>query len=61
MRLGKKKQSAAYAAIHTAIMDVRIVLNREGLSDAHDAKIAQLQHTIWRGVVQALDIRERDQ
>ena len=60
MRLGKKKQDAAYAAIHAAILDVRIVLNRDGLSDAHDVKIAQLEHAIWRGIVEALDICTRD-
>lgn len=60
MRLGKKKQEAAYRAIRDAIMDVRIALNRDGLSDKHDAKIAQVETTIWRGIVKALDICERD-
>ena len=60
MRLGKKKQDAAYDAIHEAIMAVRIELNRDGLSAGHDTKIAQMETTIWRGLVKALDICERD-
>lgn len=60
MRLGKKKQAAVYKAIHDAVMAARIVLNLEGVSAAQDREIAQLETTIWRGIVTALDICEQD-
>ena len=32
---GKKKRTAAYAAIHESVMDLRIALSKDGLSAKH--------------------------
>lgn len=59
MRLGKKKQTAAYRAIHEAVVSLRIELNRDGLSAKHDAMIAQVETRIWSDVVAALESDSR--
>ena len=45
MKLSQKKRDALYEAIHTAIVDVRIVLK---LSPKDDVTLAQVEHEIWR-------------
>ena len=58
MKLSKKKRSALYGAIHEGLIVLRIGLNRDGLSAKHDAKIAQVEHDIWRRVGIALELED---
>lgn len=58
MKISKKKRSALYGAIHEALINLRIDLTRDGLSMKHDAKIAQVEHDIWRRVGVALDLED---
>jgi len=45
MKLSQKKRDALYAAVHSAIVDVRIALK---LSPKDDVMLAQVEHKIWR-------------
>ena len=58
MKLSKAKRSALYGAIHEALINLRIELNRDGLSMKHDAQIAQVEHDIWRRVTVALALED---
>ena len=53
MKLSQKKRDALYEAIHTAIVDVRIVLK---LSPKDDVTLAQVEHEIWRKQKMALGL-----
>lgn len=58
MKLSQKRRDAVYAAIHGAVMDCRIALNRDGLSAKHDAMIAQAETDIWKRIKAALKLED---
>ena len=53
MKLSQKRRDALYAAIHSAIVDVRIELK---LSPQDDVTLAQVEHEIWRKQKMALGL-----
>ncbi len=53
MKLSQKKKDAAYAAIHEAIVGVRLALR---LPDVQDAQLAQVEHALWLKLKKALGV-----
>lgn len=58
MKVSEKKRSELYDVIHEQIMQLRIELQKDGLSSAMDHKIAQTINPIWRDVKKTLNIKE---
>lgn len=54
MRMSKKRRAKLYAAIHDAILDVRMKLK---LPAKDDHLVAQVIHEIWRGQKDALNLQ----
>lgn len=53
MKLSQKRRTALYTAIHAAVVDARIALK---LSAREDARLAQVELEIWRGITKVLEL-----
>lgn len=54
MRMSEKRKTKLYAAIHDALMDVRIKLK---LPSKDDHAVAQVIHEIWRKQKDVLNLQ----
>lgn len=58
MKVSKKQASAIYGTIHHVLTDLRIELRRDGLPDALDVKVAQVELALWRELKPILGLSE---